>query len=131
MLGFLVFRHAVASAIASENAHRTNSIRTERPASSSWRYHIDVPGRTNATLQRRDTLADPSRRSASPLPRRGGNRAQWAVMEQITIRPARPEDARGIAELDVETWRTTYAGVLLRPTWSGCRSAAARPGGAA
>src|SRR5262249_20099201 len=33
-------------------------------------------------------------------------------MDQITIRPARPEDARGIARLDVETWRTTYAGVL-------------------
>jgi ribosomal protein S18 acetylase RimI-like enzyme len=36
-------------------------------------------------------------------------------MSEITIRPARPEDARGIARLDVETWRTTYAGVLSTP----------------
>jgi ribosomal protein S18 acetylase RimI-like enzyme len=35
-----------------------------------------------------------------------------ALMGQITIRPARLEDARSIARLDVETWRTTYAGVL-------------------
>ena len=33
-------------------------------------------------------------------------------MDEITIRPARPGDARGIARLDVETWRATYAGVL-------------------
>src|SRR5260221_9229360 len=33
-------------------------------------------------------------------------------MDYITIRSARPEDARGIAKLDVETWRATYAGVL-------------------
>ena len=33
-------------------------------------------------------------------------------MDEITIRPARPADASGIARLDVETWRTTYAGVL-------------------
>jgi len=33
-------------------------------------------------------------------------------MGQITIRSARPGDARGIARLDVETWRTTYAGML-------------------
>lgn len=33
-------------------------------------------------------------------------------MSDITIRPARPGDARGIARLDVETWRATYAGVL-------------------
>ena len=33
-------------------------------------------------------------------------------MGQITIRVARPGDARGIARLDVETWRTTYAGLL-------------------
>src|SRR5207237_8007548 len=37
---------------------------------------------------------------------------KMAVMSEITIRPARPGDARGIARLDVETWRTTYAGVL-------------------
>src|SRR5215471_3162626 len=35
-----------------------------------------------------------------------------APMGQITIRPARPGDAPSIARLDVETWRTTYAGVL-------------------
>ena len=34
------------------------------------------------------------------------------AMGEITIRPARPGDARGIARLDVETWRATYAGVL-------------------
>ena len=33
-------------------------------------------------------------------------------MGEITIRPARASDARPIARLDVETWRTTYAGVL-------------------
>src|SRR5215831_9215461 len=33
-------------------------------------------------------------------------------MDAIMIRPARPSDALGIARLDVETWRTTYAGVL-------------------
>jgi ribosomal protein S18 acetylase RimI-like enzyme len=33
-------------------------------------------------------------------------------MSEITVRPARPGDAHGIARLDVETWRTTYAGVL-------------------
>lgn len=34
------------------------------------------------------------------------------AMEEITIRPARPSDARGIAALDVETWRETYPGML-------------------
>jgi len=33
-------------------------------------------------------------------------------MSEITIRPARPGDAGGIARLDVETWRATYAGML-------------------
>jgi ribosomal protein S18 acetylase RimI-like enzyme len=33
-------------------------------------------------------------------------------MVHITIRSARPTDARSIAKLDVETWRTTYAGML-------------------
>jgi ribosomal protein S18 acetylase RimI-like enzyme len=33
-------------------------------------------------------------------------------MDEITIRPARVSEARAIARLDVETWRTTYAGVL-------------------
>jgi len=36
-------------------------------------------------------------------------------MDEITIRAARPGDAAGIARLDVETWRTTYAGVLSTP----------------
>jgi len=34
------------------------------------------------------------------------------VMGEITIRAARPADARVIARVDVETWRTTYAGML-------------------
>jgi ribosomal protein S18 acetylase RimI-like enzyme len=34
------------------------------------------------------------------------------AMSEIIIRPARPADARGIARLDIDTWRTTYAGVL-------------------
>ena len=33
-------------------------------------------------------------------------------MDEITIRLARSGDARGIARLDIETWRTTYAGML-------------------
>jgi ribosomal protein S18 acetylase RimI-like enzyme len=33
-------------------------------------------------------------------------------MSEITIRPAEPADTRAIAALDVETWRTTYAGML-------------------
>jgi len=33
-------------------------------------------------------------------------------MHAITIRPARTDDARFIARLDVETWRATYAGIL-------------------
>ena len=37
---------------------------------------------------------------------------QNGAMSEITIRPARPADASAIARLDVETWRTTYAGVL-------------------
>jgi ribosomal protein S18 acetylase RimI-like enzyme len=36
-------------------------------------------------------------------------------MDHIAIRSARPEDARGIAKLDVETWRATYAGMLSTP----------------
>jgi ribosomal protein S18 acetylase RimI-like enzyme len=35
-----------------------------------------------------------------------------AIMREMMIRPARPGDARGISRLDIETWRTTYAGVL-------------------
>ncbi len=33
-------------------------------------------------------------------------------MDQLTVRPALPADARAIARLDVETWRSTYAGML-------------------
>jgi ribosomal protein S18 acetylase RimI-like enzyme len=36
-------------------------------------------------------------------------------MSAITIRPARPGDARRIARLDVETWRAAYAGILTTP----------------
>jgi ribosomal protein S18 acetylase RimI-like enzyme len=36
-------------------------------------------------------------------------------MDHIRIRPARPEDARSIAKIDVETWQATYAGVLPAP----------------
>jgi ribosomal protein S18 acetylase RimI-like enzyme len=36
-------------------------------------------------------------------------------MDHVTIRRARPEDARSIARVDVETWRATYAGVLSTP----------------
>jgi ribosomal protein S18 acetylase RimI-like enzyme len=43
------------------------------------------------------------------------NRAQWAGMSAITIRAARPGDARRIARLDVETWRAAYAGILATP----------------
>jgi GNAT superfamily N-acetyltransferase len=35
-----------------------------------------------------------------------------AAMDETAIRPPRPAEARMIARLDVETWRTTYAGVL-------------------
>src|SRR5260370_8264079 len=33
-------------------------------------------------------------------------------MSEITIRPARSTDAGNIARIDIDTWRTTYAGVL-------------------
>jgi len=36
-------------------------------------------------------------------------------MDEITIRTARPGDARRIARLDVETWRAAYAGILATP----------------
>jgi ribosomal protein S18 acetylase RimI-like enzyme len=36
-------------------------------------------------------------------------------MNEITIRPARVGDARDIARLDVETWRSTYPGMLSAP----------------
>jgi ribosomal protein S18 acetylase RimI-like enzyme len=46
---------------------------------------------------------------ALPLPGETGHNRH---MDPVTIRSARPSDARAIARLDVETWRTTYAGVL-------------------
>jgi ribosomal protein S18 acetylase RimI-like enzyme len=36
-------------------------------------------------------------------------------MDEITIRAARPDDARRIARIDVDTWRATYAGILTTP----------------
>jgi GNAT superfamily N-acetyltransferase len=36
-------------------------------------------------------------------------------MDEITIRAARPGDARRIARLDVETWQAAYAGILTTP----------------
>src|SRR5438045_1652071 len=48
-------------------------------------------------------------RIALPWARETG---QNAVMSEITIRPGRPGDAHGIARLDIETWRATYAGML-------------------
>src|SRR5690242_15184360 len=36
-------------------------------------------------------------------------------MDDVTIRTARPADARRIARLDVETWRAAYAGILATP----------------
>lgn len=43
-------------------------------------------------------------------------------MDEITIRAARPGDARRIARLDVETWRATYAGILATPFLVGLSS---------
>src|SRR5262252_5512105 len=45
----------------------------------------------------------------SPPPSKPG---RMAIMREIMIRPARPGDARDISRLDIETWRTTYAGIL-------------------
>src|SRR5438876_4636372 len=55
-----------------------------------------------------------SRRFAwhSPRPMKAG---RIGIMGEITIRSARPSDAGAIASLDVETWRTTYAGMLSAP----------------
>lgn len=36
-------------------------------------------------------------------------------MDEITIRAAVPGDAHSIAKLDVDTWRSTYAGILTAP----------------
>jgi ribosomal protein S18 acetylase RimI-like enzyme len=46
------------------------------------------------------------------LPSAGETGHNARAMDEVTIRPARPGDAHGIAQLDVETWRATYAGVL-------------------
>ena len=40
-------------------------------------------------------------------------------MAEITIRAARPTEADGIARIDVETWRSTYAGLLSAPFLTG------------
>jgi ribosomal protein S18 acetylase RimI-like enzyme len=53
--------------------------------------------------------------SSNALPQNAPNRAQCNAMDEITIRPGRPGDARSIARLDVETWRATYAGILAAP----------------
>ncbi len=50
-----------------------------------------------------------------PLPRCGKTGHNGAAMSAITIRAARPGDARRIAQLDVETWRAAYAGILATP----------------
>ena len=39
----------------------------------------------------------------------------WLIREapnMDVVRPARLEDARAIARIEVETWRSTYAGML-------------------
>jgi len=41
------------------------------------------------------------------------------AMSTIAIRAARPDDAPGIACLDVETWQATYAGILATPYLAG------------
>jgi ribosomal protein S18 acetylase RimI-like enzyme len=38
---------------------------------------------------------------------------------EITIRPARPDDAAAIARTDVETWQAAYAGILGTPYLAG------------
>ena len=40
-------------------------------------------------------------------------------MNEITVRPARLDDAGSIARLDVETWQATYAGILGTPYLAG------------
>jgi len=37
----------------------------------------------------------------------------------VSVRPARPEDARRIAEIHVETWRATYPGVMPQEVLDG------------
>src|SRR6516165_10221792 len=43
---------------------------------------------------------------------RGAKPGRMPAMDAITIRRASTADSRGIARLDVETWRAAYAGVL-------------------
>src|SRR5579884_4130927 len=52
-------------------------------------------------------------------------------MSEISIRPARPEDAGQIARLDVETWRTTYPGMLADAYLAGLSAGRREPGWAA
>lgn len=44
-------------------------------------------------------------------------------MDEITIRAARLDDAGPIAQVDVETWQATYAGILTAPYLAGLTSA--------
>src|SRR5260370_23255628 len=48
---------------------------------------------------------------AWPSPRRV-KAGRMGIMGEITIRSGRTADAQAIARLDVDTWRTTYAGML-------------------
>src|ERR1051326_4034238 len=57
-------------------------------------------------------LIAPARRNPLPSVAKTG---QDGAMDEVTIRAARPGDARSIARLDVETWRATYAGILSAP----------------
>jgi ribosomal protein S18 acetylase RimI-like enzyme len=49
-------------------------------------------------------------------------------MSEIAIRPAEPGDARAIARIDVETWRTTYPGMLSDVYLAGLSPARREPG---
>jgi ribosomal protein S18 acetylase RimI-like enzyme len=56
------------------------------------------------------------------LPKRGKTEHNAAAMRttgEITIRAARPADAAAIADIDVETWQATYAGILGTPYLAG------------
>ncbi len=68
--------------------------------------------------------------TASTPPREGKSgkmaRGMDEIMDEITIRTARPGDARRIARLDVETWRATYAGILTTQFLVGLSTAARR-----
>ena len=50
-------------------------------------------------------------------------------MDTIAIRPARLDDAAGIARLDVETWRAAYAGILATPYLVGLSAERRQRGG--